>query len=455
MLPLYATHLAPAEFGLAELVTVVVDFAALFSGGRLGIGIFKYYEAADTRERKRTVVSTALISACVTNLLAMLLIWALSPTLSGWMAAPRGFSSGLRVLSVTLLLNAVNEVFFSYLRLTDRPVVYVAASVSRLIGQLLLSILFIAHLGLGYWGIIYAALISSGALTLVFAISLLPRVGLTFSGGYAAKLWTFSLPIVVASLGMYYVTLGNRYFLNLYHGLAAVGIYALAYKFGLTFLSLVWSPFATFWNTKQFAYAREPEAHRLFGTLFLYLNLILIPAAVGMTVLAPHFLHLFTSAQYAATAALVPWVVAASLLQCWTDYLRFGIFHSGKTLHMAYGTVVTVALITILYEWWIPLEGALGAAKATFVAFVLRLGYFAVVGNRFFRIEVPWGRLAVTSGVFLGVFLFLSSWPLPDRTALLVKASVVLVITALLASSPILPAEHRKLALQWLLRRRG
>ena len=453
LLPLYTTHLRPADFGLVELASVVIDLATLLFGGRLGIGLFKYYEEAGTAHGRRTVISTALVSAFFTNLFAIACLWLASSTLTAWADAPQGFESALRILALALVFNAVNEVFFAYLRLEDRPIAYVVASFVKFASQLALSIWLIAGLGLGYWGIVVATLVSSAALTLYFAIRLLPHIGIAFDRVWAVKLLTFSLPIVLSALGMYYVTLGNRYFLNLYHGLAAVGIYALAYKFALTYLSLVWAPFATFWNTKQFAYAREPQAPKLFGTLFLYLNFILLPAAVGMTVLAPHFLQAFTSPEYASAAALVPWVVGTALLQCWTDYLRFGIFHAGKTLHLAYGTFATAALVTALYWWWIPPAGALGAAKATFAAFCFRLVYFAIVGRRFFRIEVPWSRVAALAGAFLAIYAVLVKWLMSDGLALLVKPLVIAAATALLASTPLVLPRHRRVALGWLLRR--
>ena len=67
LIPIYTTHLAPAEFGLVELLTVVIDFAALLIGGRLGIALFKYYHDATSEEQKRKVVSTALVRASWSN----------------------------------------------------------------------------------------------------------------------------------------------------------------------------------------------------------------------------------------------------------------------------------------------------------------------------------------------------------------------------------------------------
>ena len=150
LIPIYTTHLAPAEFGLVELLTVVIDFASLLIGGRLGIALFKYYHDATSEEQKRKVVSTALVSASLANLAAIVLIAILSRGAAEWSSVPEGFDTALRVLSITLVLNAFNEVFFSYLRLKERPKAYVTANILRFVGQLLLNILFIVYLGFGY-----------------------------------------------------------------------------------------------------------------------------------------------------------------------------------------------------------------------------------------------------------------------------------------------------------------
>ena len=206
-------------------------------------------------------------------------------------------------------------------------------------------------------------------------------------------------------------------------------------------------------GARQFEYARGPDTHRFFGTLFLYLNFVLIPAAVGVVVLTPHFLRIFATADYAPAIALVPWIVAAAIVQCWTDYLRFGIFHASRNRHLTYGTLISVVLVTLLYVWWIPREGALGAAKASFVAFAVRLGYFAAVGSNSFPIDVPWGRFAVLSACFLAAHALLASWSLPDGIAMVVKEIVAIAIA--LAASPLTFPQHRALVTDWLARRRS
>lgn len=452
LLPIYTTFLSPAEFGLVELLNIVVDLTALLIGSRIGIGIFKYYNEATTRDEKRQVLSTALILICLLNLGGILCLFVLGKPISLWLNAPDGFTIALRVLSINLIISAFNEVFFSFLRLENRPTAYVVTNLLKFIVQFLLNVLFIVYLGLGYWGIILGSLISSVLVSLVFAAWLLPSVGSSFRRSYAVKIAIFSFPIVLSSLGMYYISFGSRYFLKLYHGLEAIGIYALAYKIGLTFFSMVWGPFSTFWTAKQFAYAQEANARQFFGVVFFYANFVLLAGAAAVIVLAPHFLRIVAATEFWPAIELVPWIVCTSILQSWTDYFRIGIFHASKNVHITYGTALTVIAITTLFFWWVPSQGPLGAAKATFVAFLCRFAYFFLIGQVLFKIEVPWRRFSIVLCYFLAVTYVLWIWPLADSWALLVKGLLVVASAALLMVSPAMIPGHRERSYRWISR---
>lgn len=452
MLPIYTTHLTPADYGVVELLNVVLDLTTLIIGSRVSVGIFKYYSEAENSVSKRQVLSTAFILLFFANLFGVAALLSVGGRLSDWLATPAGFETALRVFAFTLIFRALNEVFYSYLRALDRAIAYVSANFLKLFLQLALNIIFIVYMGMGYWGIIWASLISSVIMTVIFGFWLMPGIGLSFSRHYARKLVTFSLPIIFSSFAMYYITFGDRYFLKHFQTIEIVGIYALAYKFGFMLFSLVWGPFSTYWSARQFDYARQADATQLFGQVFFYVNTILLTAAAGIMVLTPPFLHISANQDYWPALEVIPWIVCAYVLQCWTDFIRFGIFHAAKTRYIAYGTFLTAALITVLYLYWIPREGAVGAAKATLVAFVVRFSYIYMASQRFFRIHIPWVRLMVVAGYLAIVTFLLRQWALPDWWALGIKSVVLVLAVAVFLAGPVVSRDHRQLVLNSVLR---
>lgn len=448
LLPLYTTYLTVADYGLIELISIVLDLTVLLLGARVTVGVFKFYSDAPDTRAKAKLIGTAMLLLVAVNLLAVFIVYLFTDTIVQLLDAPDNFGVALRVFSVSLVFAACNEIYFAYLRIEDRPIYYVAINFLKLMLQITLNIVFIAYMEIGYWGIILGAVISNFVVTIIFTVKLMPRIGFGFGLDQCKNLISFSWPIILSSIGMYYMTFGDRYFIQHYHTIETVGIYALAYKFGFMLFSLIWVPFSTYWSAKQFDYAKQPGAETLFGNVFLFANVVLITAAAGMVVLTPGFIHVFAQKEYWPAIDVVPWIVAAYVLQCWTEYVRFGILNAAKTRYIVYATYITVILITGLYFFWIPPEGAMGAAKATFVAFFVRFGMIYYFSQQLFRIDFPWSRLISLIVYFSGLSFFAISI-IPDETwALPLKACIIVFGMILLFFTPVIEKQHRLYARQ-------
>ena len=252
LLPLYTTYLTVGDYGLIELLSVVLDLAVLLLGARVAVGVFKFYSDAADSKSKAKVIGTAMLLLIAVNLLAIFIIYLFTDTIVHLLDAPDNFGVALRVFSVSLLFAACNEIYFAYLRIDDKPVQYVAMNFIKLILQIALNIFFIVYLEKGFWGIILGAVISNLVVTIIFTVKLMPRIGFGFGLDQCKNLINFSWPIIVSSIGMYYITFGDRYFIQHYHTIETVGIYALAYKFGFMLFALIWVPFSTYWSANQF-----------------------------------------------------------------------------------------------------------------------------------------------------------------------------------------------------------
>ena len=443
LLPVYMTYLTVEDYGLIELISILIDLTTILLGSRVTVGIFKYYTDAENKADKKKVIGSALLLVMAVNVVSVMVLFVSADYLSRLLAAPEGFAVALRALSVSLIFGAVNEVFFSYLRIKDRPVRYIQVNLFKLLLQLTLNIIFIVYLDMGYWGIILGSVISSAIISILFLFWLAPETGIHFGKKQSRDLIGFSLPIILSSIGMYYITFGDRYFLQYFHGIGDVGVYALAYKFGFILFSLVWVPFSTYWSAQQFEYAKAHNASSLFGNVFFFSNIILLTAASGLIVLSPHFIHEFSRPAYWGAINVIPWIVAAYVLQCWMEYLRFGILQAAETKYIAISTVFTVLLITALYIFWIPREGPLGAAKATFVAFVFRFLLIYYFSQKFFKMHIPWRRLITMISYFSVLSLLLGNIEMSDGKAMIIKGLIIVLAMVGLLYLPIVSNEHR------------
>src|SRR2546423_10760336 len=60
MLPVYTHYLTPADYGVLQLIDMVLEGASIVAGSRLAAGIFPFYHKAETDDEPRAALSTAM-----------------------------------------------------------------------------------------------------------------------------------------------------------------------------------------------------------------------------------------------------------------------------------------------------------------------------------------------------------------------------------------------------------
>jgi O-antigen/teichoic acid export membrane protein len=444
MLPVYTRYLTPADYGVIELISVVLDLTLLLLGARVAVGIFKFYSDAETPAEKNQVIITALMLMGGVHLAAVIVIAIFNRPISVLLDAAPDFGTALAVYSLSAVFAALNEVFYSYLKILDRAITYVSFNLFKLLLQLALNIYLIAFLDMSYWGVIWSAVISSVVMTALFSLWFLPSIGLNVSKLYARKLIQFSAPIILASLAMYYITFSSRYYLQYLDDVTAVGIYALANKFGVMIFTLVAAPFTEYWSARQFDMAKTPDADKLFGQVFFYLSLVLLIACLGLFSTITDIVHVAATESYWSAIPVVPWLAGAYLLQAWGDYFRFACFYRAQNRFVTYASLITVVVVTAAYLYWIPKEGVLGAGKAIFLASLARFLSTYYFAQRLFYIDVPWRRLAGCVAYFAVALYVISFVGTSGVTGILVKGTLAAIAGLAILGTPLIDREHRE-----------
>ena len=298
MLPIYTTYLTPADYGTIELLSILIDFVGLILGVRLGEAIFRYYCDTDSKQEKDSIIASALFIVASLNLIGVLLIIAFSSTVSTLLFGHPDNSKLVELFSWVLLLTAVSEAALIYLRAEQQPVLFIILSFLKLMLQLSLNIYFVVVKDMHVEGVVYSALISGTITTLIFLFYVLSKINFTINRDILSKLINFSFPLMLSSLGSFYLTFGDRFFLRSYHGVDEVGIYSLGYKFGFILLVLVWDPFSKIWDTHKYDIVKDSNAVDMYKHIFSGISIILITFALLISVMIDDFLSIISSPSF-------------------------------------------------------------------------------------------------------------------------------------------------------------
>jgi O-antigen/teichoic acid export membrane protein len=265
------------------------------------------------------------------------------------------------------------------------------------------AVLLVVLLRRGAVGMLTGKLLgAAGALVLAFLLS-----RKWWSGGFEWKYVRESLPIALPIVPHLLLALGlvvaDRFILEYYRNLNEVGVYSVAYTFGMV-MYLVTASISQAWSPLFYDIARGgPEGQRMLGRLFSGLSLLLVMIAVFGSLIAQDVVSHFLDHRYSQAGSLIPWIIAGYLFHSIYGILQPSLLQARRVgfLWVVSGAAL-VANIGLNFLW-IPRSGMYGAAYATTVAYLIEAALMYFYAQRVYPLEFSKIRLAAALAIFGGV----------------------------------------------------
>src|SRR5262245_14998462 len=456
LLPLYTHYLSPADYGVIQLIEMTFEIVSIVAGARLTVGIFHFYHKASDDRGRQGVLSTAALLLSASFAAVAVVVALFAPAISRLVFSGPRHEWAIRIAAAAFAFQGLWFVPQAFLRVRESPMIFVAVDLAKLFVLAGFNILFLVVFGLGLTSVFWSSLIASASIGVWLAAYLARRVGLRFDPASARDLWRFGLPLVFTQVATFILTFSNRYFLNAAGSEADVGLYSLAWRFGLLPTTIALLPFSLVWDPIRFRIAHQPNRDQLFAQAFVYLNAMLVSATVVLVLFIDDVLRVMTAPEFRAAGRLVPVLLVAYVLQAWSGVLDIGIMFRERTRYNTVANWLAAGVALVGYASLIPRYMGMGAALATLVAFAVRTAVIFVVSQRLFPVRYEWWpvtRLLLYAAAAAGLGALLpASWP--PAGSLAARGLLVLGFAACLWWGRVLPDEHRR-RLRRLVSRRG
>jgi O-antigen/teichoic acid export membrane protein len=431
LVPILTRLLTPDVFGVADLVQAYSAFAVLVLVFGLDGALVRYFYREPDREARRRMVSTVLVFRIVLSLVAALSFATLAGPLSeGLMGSPsyrKYVLIGAATLPFTLLVLFANDV----LRVTFQPWKFITLNLFQTVVTGGLSLWWVMHAHLGVAGVLYGKLFGDLLTALVGLVFMRHSFTSRLDRAVLVRLLRFGAPLVPASLAYGIVTSADRWFLRRAHGLADVGVYAVALKFltvvmmGVSAFSLAFFPFAH-------ARPHDPEAGRLYArVLALYVaGASLLALVVGL--FAPEVLSVLVAPGYRAAAGPALLLTFAAVAYGAYYVACLGIQLALKTTWLAVSAgAAAVAAVTadaLLAGPW----GATGVAAGTLIGNVVIAVVTYAMSQSVYPLPYRGKRLLALFALAVALAVVVHALALKGATGLLMRfgALVVFVLAA-------------------------
>lgn len=443
MLPIYTRFLSPEDYGVIELLTMLIDFASVIFGARVAQSIFRYYCSTNSAVEKKQIISSSLIMDFTFNGVGALAIALLSAPLSMAIFSDSTYAEYIVLISISMLMLPLTEVPLAHIRAEQKPWLFFIFSLAKLLLQVGLNIYLVVYLELHVEGVLYSAVISSTVMGILLSGYTLAKVGVHIKFDICKKLLFFSFPLKLATIGSFYLTFGDRYILNIFRELSEVGIYSLGYKFGFIYTLLAWMPFEKLWDSERYNIYEKPDAKLTYQRVFLYISFILVFFGLCISLYTKDLLKIMSAPEFRDAYKVVPVIILAYIFQAWSKYCSFGLLLHNRTIQIAYAELIASGVITVAYFTLIPAYGMTGAAWATVIGFVVRFYWTNRKASELYDMELPWTKVILT--LLLAVALFLTSLLIPENMlqSIILRTILITSFIAIFFTLPILSKSEK------------
>jgi O-antigen/teichoic acid export membrane protein len=445
LIPIYTYAVTPEQYGVVELLNKSQDLMIVVFSLGLGSTLLTLYQMEqENTERRQALYSTAILLLLVTTLVLVSGLAMLSRPISTALFGREDFNGYVLLILAATYFETLFQIAVLYLQSELKSTFYVVTFSARALFSILVNLILVSWLKLGLKGILWAMVIHTATASVIVTVYVLTKTGSTFRYAMLPDMLRFGIPLVPASIMMFVLNNGDRYFLNAYTTREEVGIYGLGYRLAMSVYSMAMIPFGRIWSVVMVKIARDKEGPTHLGRIATYLVAILTFLTLCSSLFSPYVIRLLASPQYYRAYTVVGLIGASYLIYAWTMVMDASFYVTKRTGYKPLILGISGIWILFLYRVLIPRHGMVGAAWATLIGFA----GFALVTLPFaqhvFRIEYEWSRLAKLAALGLVAYLLGAYFDPGKALAIVPRLAGVGIFLALICSNGISRPDERQ-----------
>lgn len=422
LVPLYTYTFSAGEYGVVSEFYAYAGFFAVLLVFGLETGYFRFRQKAEYDAD--AVYHNAQSFLTIANLAFVGAIGYWLQPLADWLRYP-DHPEYLLWFACILALDAFTALPFARLRAENRAWRFAGIKMVEIFVTIALNLFFLlacpklvalwpdaplaelydSNMGVGY---IFIANLAASVFKSMLLLPQLRAIPFRLDWRVLAPLNRYSLPMVVIGFAGMVNEMLDRAILkimlpyDLPTNLKMLGIYGACYKLSIL-MSLFVQAFRYAGEPFFFSYAGRADAKRAYALVMHYF----VIAGVFIFLLVTLYIDLFKyfiGEEFRAGLPVVPILLLANLLL--GIYVNLSVWYklSDRTGLGAWVSLAGAALTVALNIWWIPLWGYVGSAWATFACYFFMVCLSWLLGQRFYPVAYPLGKLAAY--VALGLTLY-------------------------------------------------
>jgi len=405
LIPLYTRLLTKEQVGDIALLNYVELILILVLSLGLNSAVLKVFHDYKTAAEKRSVFSTAFIFTAFIALIILTILFFNVEILSTIIFRSTKGAIFLKFIIGSSLFNIFRLLALSYYRALEKPLYYSILNILHFITLVGLNIYHVLVLKQAVLGVVKSSLYTSIFLFAIVTIIVFSKIGLSFSREILNQLLEFGLPIMPGTVANWMLTISDRYLLNWFSDTAEVGLYDIAYKFGMIINMVLVMPFRTAWLPFVFSIQKREEANKIYSGALTYFLLIATFLFLFLALFAREIIIVVSTPDYLPGVKAIPLIALAYIFFGLYYIVDIGILLKVKTIYYTIITGIGAAVNIGLNLLLIPKYGMMAAAINSTIAYFLLFILMLIISKKFY--SVAYEKLRILKIISIGMTIYL------------------------------------------------
>lgn len=388
-LPIMTRFLKPEDFGIIALTTSFPSLIISIIGCNIDVAAQRYY----FEYRKDFLKVSSLINSTTAFLffvyiVSSLFIFANQNLFSQLIMGNPEYGFAIFIAYVTACLNILVTFYLTMYRDMERPKIFSRFTITQMIMNASLILVFVAVLGFGYIGVIYGSFLATLSVFCMLFWKFQKEFPFCFNFIILKDNFKYGIPLLGNYLSGPVSQFLDKYLLRSIVSLSSAGIYSVAQNISrkiFEFMTSIQSTYHPIFMKDMFDHGKKAAVSigRNF-TVFTYLSL---SAVLGMILFGEEIIHILAPSSYYGTINVMLIILCGISMQTFGKIVGIPLAYVKKAYLSVPITFVEVTANILLNLLFIPLWGAIGAGLATAATIFISNSVYMIVSQKYYYIR--------------------------------------------------------------------
>lgn len=384
LLPIYTRFFTKVDFGVIDLVQVILGIVSVFAVLQMESSLQRYYYEYKGIIKK-VFISTLFIFILIVSFLFTSLLYFFSEELSQIFFKTIEYGKIIKLASFQLPIINFSMLGFVLLRYEKRNVRFVSLIFIKVILSLMTILILVVWKSYGIVGVFVAQLLGSGISAIFLFFSIKKSLIFIFNKNLFVKSFKYALPQFPARVGSIMLSYANRFFMVGYLSLGAIGIYSFSLKLASA-IQLVYAAFIMAWAPFMFEQLKKPDHKETFRKVLPIVGIIVFFIVSIISLFSKELVQIVASDEFKESYYLVGILSLSFSLLIFKEVVDIGPKYLEKTQYLSYTFFYSLGINLISMFIFIKYWGLNGVAFSMLLTNTFLLVMSWAISNKLYYI---------------------------------------------------------------------